>query len=104
MRLAAFGSARMTLVTADMNGNYRVTLPPGNYVLDVQGRARTRAREAATLHRCLESHPPRRYGYRHRHSLSGVLIYFSILRSSRSVKKSQRFPRRFGNLTTRFNL
>ena len=39
MRLAAFGSARMTLVTADMNGNYRVTLPPGNYVLDLQGRA-----------------------------------------------------------------
>jgi hypothetical protein len=29
----------ITRVTADMNGNYRVTLPPGNYVLDVQGRA-----------------------------------------------------------------
>jgi hypothetical protein len=26
-------------VTADGNGNYRLTLPPGNYVLDVQGRA-----------------------------------------------------------------
>ena len=29
----------ITRVTADRNGNYRVTLPPGNYVLDVQGRA-----------------------------------------------------------------
>jgi len=27
-------------VTADANGNYRVALPPGNYVLDVQGRVR----------------------------------------------------------------
>jgi len=26
-------------VTADGNGNYHVALPPGNYVLDVQGRA-----------------------------------------------------------------
>lgn len=29
----------ITRVTADRNGNYRVTLPPGNYVLDVRGRA-----------------------------------------------------------------
>ena len=27
-------------VTADRNGNYRLALPPGNYVLDVQGRVR----------------------------------------------------------------
>ena len=26
-------------VTADGNGNYHAALPPGNYVLDVQGRA-----------------------------------------------------------------
>ena len=26
-------------VTADGNGNYHIALPPGNYVLDVQGRA-----------------------------------------------------------------
>jgi hypothetical protein len=26
-------------VTADRNGNYRTALPPGDYVLDVQGRA-----------------------------------------------------------------
>ncbi len=25
-------------ITADRNGNYRVTLPPGDYILDVQGR------------------------------------------------------------------
>jgi hypothetical protein len=25
-------------ITADTNGNYRVALPPGDYVLDVQGR------------------------------------------------------------------
>jgi hypothetical protein len=33
------GKKEITRVTADMDGNYRVTLPPGNYVLDVQGRA-----------------------------------------------------------------
>jgi hypothetical protein len=27
-------------VTVDGNGNYRAALPPGDYVLDVQGRAR----------------------------------------------------------------
>jgi hypothetical protein len=27
-------------VTADENGNYHATLPPGDYVLDVQGRER----------------------------------------------------------------
>jgi hypothetical protein len=31
-------------VTADENGNYRVGLPPGNYVLDVQDRVRKRVR------------------------------------------------------------
>jgi hypothetical protein len=31
-------------VTADENGNYRVALPPGNYVLDVQGRVPKRLR------------------------------------------------------------
>jgi hypothetical protein len=31
-------------VTADENGNYRVALPPGNYVLDVQDRVRKRLR------------------------------------------------------------
>jgi hypothetical protein len=30
----------ITRVTADRNGNYRVLLPPGDYVLDVEGRAR----------------------------------------------------------------
>jgi hypothetical protein len=31
-------------VTADEHGNYRVGLPPGNYVLDVQDRVRKRVR------------------------------------------------------------
>ena len=31
-------------VMADEHGNYRVALPPGNYLLDVQGRARGHAR------------------------------------------------------------
>jgi hypothetical protein len=31
-------------ITADGNGNYRVALPPGDYVLDVQGRPRKHAR------------------------------------------------------------
>jgi hypothetical protein len=31
-------------VTADENGNYRISLPPGDYVLDVQNRKRRHAR------------------------------------------------------------
>ena len=31
-------------VTADENGNYRVALPPGNYVLDIQDRRRRHVR------------------------------------------------------------
>ncbi|HAF02651.1 MAG TPA: hypothetical protein DCG89_02465 [Spartobacteria bacterium] len=31
-------------ITADTNGNYRAVLPPGDYVLDVQGRARKHVR------------------------------------------------------------
>ena len=34
------GKKEIARVTADGNGNYRTALPPGNYVLDVQGRAR----------------------------------------------------------------
>jgi hypothetical protein len=34
----------VTRVTADGNGNYRVELPPGDYVLDVQRRPRGRVR------------------------------------------------------------
>jgi len=33
------GKKEIARVTADMNGNYRTALPPGDYVLDVQGRA-----------------------------------------------------------------
>jgi len=31
-------------VTADENGNYRVALPPGNYILDIQDRVRKHGR------------------------------------------------------------
>jgi hypothetical protein len=34
-------------VTADQNGNYRVALPPGDYVLDVQDRRRRHVRAAS---------------------------------------------------------
>ena len=35
-------------VTADENGTYRVALPPGDYVLEVERRPRTRLRWKAT--------------------------------------------------------
>src|SRR4029077_4039930 len=34
-------------ITADTKGNYRAALPPGDYVLDVQGRARGHLRAKA---------------------------------------------------------
>jgi hypothetical protein len=36
--------SEISRVTADGNGNYRVALPPGNYILDVQDRAAKRLR------------------------------------------------------------
>jgi len=33
------GQKEIARVTADKDGSYRVSLPPGDYVLDVQGRA-----------------------------------------------------------------
>ena len=33
------GKKEIARITADENGNYRLELPPGDYVLDVQGRA-----------------------------------------------------------------
>src|SRR5215831_7642967 len=38
------GKREIARVTADGNGNYRTALPPGDYVLDVQGRARGHVR------------------------------------------------------------
>jgi hypothetical protein len=38
--LSQGGKKEIARVTADENGNYRSALPPGDYVLDVQGRAR----------------------------------------------------------------
>jgi hypothetical protein len=37
--LSADGKKEIARVTADENGNYRAALPPGAYILDVQGRA-----------------------------------------------------------------
>lgn len=36
--LSRDGQKEIARVTADESGKYRVALPPGNYVLDVQGR------------------------------------------------------------------
>jgi len=36
--LSSDGKKEIARVTADENGNYRVTLPPGDYILDVPGR------------------------------------------------------------------
>jgi len=38
------GQKEIARVTADGNGNYRAALPPGDYILDVQGRAPKRVR------------------------------------------------------------
>jgi Carboxypeptidase regulatory-like domain len=38
------GKKQIARVTADENGNYRVALPPGEYVLDVQDRRRRHVR------------------------------------------------------------
>ena len=37
--LSRAGQKEVVRVTADKDGNYRVALPPGEYVLDAQGRA-----------------------------------------------------------------
>jgi hypothetical protein len=42
--LSEGGKKEIARVTADRNGNYRAALPPGGYVLDVQGRARSHLR------------------------------------------------------------
>jgi hypothetical protein len=42
--LSRDGQKEIARITADPNGNYRAVLPPGDYVLDVQGRARKHAR------------------------------------------------------------
>ena len=42
--LSRDGRKEIARVRADQNGNYRVALPPGNYVLDVQDRRRRHVR------------------------------------------------------------
>ncbi|HEU5313978.1 MAG TPA: carboxypeptidase-like regulatory domain-containing protein [Candidatus Udaeobacter sp.] len=36
--LSQDGKKEIARITADENGNYRLVLPPGHYILDVQGR------------------------------------------------------------------
>ena len=38
--LSKAGQKEVARITADRDGNYRVSLPPGDYILDVQGRGR----------------------------------------------------------------
>jgi hypothetical protein len=42
--LSQEGKKEIARVTADKNGNYRLALPPGDYILDVQGRGRGHVR------------------------------------------------------------
>jgi hypothetical protein len=42
--LSQDGKKKIARVTVDGNGNYRVALPPGNYILDLQDRAAKRVR------------------------------------------------------------
>ena len=42
--LSQGGEKEIARITADPNGNYHTELPPGDYVLDVQGRARGHVR------------------------------------------------------------
>ena len=42
--LSRDGRKEIARVTTDGNGNYRTALPPGDYVLDVQGRTRDHLR------------------------------------------------------------
>ena len=42
--LGADGQHQIATVTADANGNYRLSLPPGPYLLDIQDRVRKHVR------------------------------------------------------------
>jgi len=42
--LSQDGQKEIARMTADENGNFRTALPPGAYVLDVQGRVQKRLR------------------------------------------------------------
>jgi hypothetical protein len=42
--LSKAGQKEVAHVTPDQDGNYRVSLPPGDYILDVEGRASSRLR------------------------------------------------------------
>jgi hypothetical protein len=45
--LSRDGKKQIARITADRDGNYRTALPPGAYILDVEGRVRQRLRVRA---------------------------------------------------------
>ena len=47
--LSQHGKKEIARVTADRNGNYRIALPPGDYILDVQDRTRKHVRAKPQL-------------------------------------------------------
>ena len=53
------GKTEVARVTADEGGNYRTALPPGDYVLDVQGRAPGRVRAQPRPFEVISGHTSR---------------------------------------------
>jgi hypothetical protein len=67
-------------VTADENGNYRVALPAGDYVLDVQGRPRKHVRWQPQPFTVVSNQAvPRRYEHRPWLSLTRILSNLWLL-------------------------
>ena len=46
--LSSDGNRQIAVVNADAKGNYRVELPPGAYLLDIENRVRTHVRAKPT--------------------------------------------------------
>ena len=57
--LSKDGKKTIREVAADKGGNYRVSLPPGDYVLDAKGRAPGRVRAKQTTFTVLSNHTVR---------------------------------------------
>ena len=80
------GKKEVARVTADENGKYRAALPPGDYILDVQGRQpKGHLRETATLYSSLKSDPAR--GHEHRHGRPLTFVTAGLFRAA-----CMRFP------------
>ena len=57
--LSQDGKKEIARLTADGNGNFRTALPPGDYVLDVQGRARGHVRAKPQRFTVVSNHTAR---------------------------------------------